>query len=203
MGRVALALAPDIGGATRPLAVLAYPQLLAARRHAGSCGIIAGSLPCAFWLTHMRLWKQPADILTSAALPGCWAALDVGVTSPEAGGAGVDCCVAMHRSMRHAYVAHVHELEVVQGVVYRPVRFRRHRCGGAPWHSRRRSDVVCVATVWCCAAFAVSSASRWRGQRHAYGAFVRVWVGRGGRDWARCCRTVGWVLASPSVWMRW
>ena len=35
---------------------------------------------------------RPPDIFTSAAVSGCWAALDIGVTSPEASGAGEDCC---------------------------------------------------------------------------------------------------------------
>ena len=36
------------------------------------------------------------DILTSAALPGRLAALDIGITSPDAARAGVDCCHAMY-----------------------------------------------------------------------------------------------------------
>ena len=38
---------------------------------------------------------RPADILTSAALPGRLAALDIGISSPDAAGAGDDCCAAM------------------------------------------------------------------------------------------------------------
>ena len=38
---------------------------------------------------------RPADILTSAALPGRLAALDIGVTSPDCAGAGDDCCETM------------------------------------------------------------------------------------------------------------
>ena len=64
---------------------------------------------------------RPADILTSAALPGRLAALDIGVTSPDAAGAGDDCCDAMQRRKRKQYQRHLHELEVVQDTAYRPM----------------------------------------------------------------------------------
>lgn len=63
---------------------------------------------------------RPADILTSAALPGRLAALDIGVTSPEAAGAGDDCCEAMARRKRCDYQMHFAELDTA-GVVYRPL----------------------------------------------------------------------------------
>ena len=64
---------------------------------------------------------RPADILTSAALPGRLAALDIGVTCPEATGAGEDCCDAMYRRKRRAYAPHLRELEEEQDVAYRPM----------------------------------------------------------------------------------
>ena len=63
---------------------------------------------------------RPADILTSAAIPGCSAALDIGVTSPDAAGAGADCCDAMHRRKHRDYATVLAEL-LQQGVTYRPM----------------------------------------------------------------------------------
>lgn len=64
---------------------------------------------------------RPADILTSAALLGRLAALDIGVTCQEATGAGEDCCDAMYRRKRLAYAQHLRELEEAQDVAYRPM----------------------------------------------------------------------------------
>ena len=47
--------------------------------------------------------------------------LDIGVTSPEAGGAGANYCAAMHRHRRHKCAPHLHELEVLRGAAYRPM----------------------------------------------------------------------------------
>jgi hypothetical protein len=63
---------------------------------------------------------RPADILTSAALPGRLAALDIGITSPDATGAGGDCCEAMHRRKLGTYRPHFAELQE-GGVVYKPL----------------------------------------------------------------------------------
>ena len=64
---------------------------------------------------------RPADILTSAALPGRMAALDIGVTNPDAAGAGDDCCDAMYNKKRADYAAYLPELEVRVGIAYRPM----------------------------------------------------------------------------------
>ena len=61
-----------------------------------------------------------ADILTSAAVPGRLAALDIGVTGPDASGAGADCCDAMFNRKRADYAAHLDGLEA-EGVVYKPM----------------------------------------------------------------------------------
>ena len=63
---------------------------------------------------------RPADILTSAAIPGRLAALDIGVTGPDATGAGADCCDAMFNRKRAEYAAHLDELEA-EGIVYQPM----------------------------------------------------------------------------------
>ena len=60
----------------------------------------------------------PADILTSAA-SGSLAALDVGVCSPGAAGAGLDCCSAMVRRKQQAYEPFLGELRE-RGVRYQP-----------------------------------------------------------------------------------
>ena len=62
---------------------------------------------------------RPADVLTTAALPGCTAALDVGVASPDSIGAGPDCCEAMMRRKLGTYSDHFHELSA-RGVRYVP-----------------------------------------------------------------------------------
>ena len=50
---------------------------------------------------------RPADIFTSAAFPGSQAALDIGVCSPDASGAGLDCCEVMWEKKRDHYAAHL------------------------------------------------------------------------------------------------
>jgi len=66
--------------------------------------------------------RRPADILTSAALPGSLAALDIGVTAPDAVGAGSDCVEAMRRRKVGEYAGHVEEL-AEQAIYYRPLTF--------------------------------------------------------------------------------
>ena len=63
---------------------------------------------------------RPADVLTSAALVGRLAALDVGVCSPEAQGAGEDCCNAMHARKLDDYRGHLAELAAA-GITYVPI----------------------------------------------------------------------------------
>ena len=64
---------------------------------------------------------RPADILTSAALPGRLTALDIGITSPDTAGAGHDCCDAMYNRKRQHYRKHLEELEQDQQIAYRPL----------------------------------------------------------------------------------
>ena len=54
---------------------------------------------------------RPADILTSAASPSRLAALDIGIVSPDSGGAGDDCCDAMNTHKRERYAEYIGELE--------------------------------------------------------------------------------------------
>ena len=63
---------------------------------------------------------RPADVLTSAALPGRLAALDVGVVSPDAAGSGPDCCAHMFEQKMKVYREHFEEMEA-GGVIYRPL----------------------------------------------------------------------------------
>ena len=65
---------------------------------------------------------RPADILSSAAIPGRSAALDIGITSPDASGSGDDCCAAMFRRKCQDYSQFEAEL-LLQGIVYRPMVF--------------------------------------------------------------------------------
>ena len=65
---------------------------------------------------------RPADIFSEAAIPGCRAALDVGVTSPNATGAGADCCEAMFQTKLDFYRPHFAELSA-QDIRYMPLVF--------------------------------------------------------------------------------
>ena len=63
---------------------------------------------------------RPADVFTSAAHPGRLSALDVGVTSPEATGAGDDCTESMRLRKLSDYGPHLAALEG-QNIVYHPM----------------------------------------------------------------------------------
>jgi len=62
---------------------------------------------------------RPADVLTSAAIPGRLAALDIGVTSPAAAG-GEDAADAMFQRKVAEHDSQRAELEA-QNIVYRPI----------------------------------------------------------------------------------
>jgi len=74
---------------------------------------------------------RPADVYTEVAFPGSRAALDVGVCSPDASGAGNDCCEAMWQRKRETYADHLEEL-AAQGVRYEPMVFS---CYGRVHHN--------------------------------------------------------------------
>ena len=63
---------------------------------------------------------RPADIFTSAALPGGQAALDIGICSPDATGAGSDCVESMWRRKTAVYAMHLEEIRRT-GVTYVPL----------------------------------------------------------------------------------
>ena len=65
---------------------------------------------------------RPADVLTSAAFPGCLAALDIGVSSPDSSGAGDDCCESMRARKCNDYADYLLELQD-NGVRYQPLTF--------------------------------------------------------------------------------
>ena len=65
---------------------------------------------------------RPADILTSAAFPGCLAALDIGISSPDSSGAGDDCCETMRAKKCSDYEQYFGELEQ-GGIKYQPLIF--------------------------------------------------------------------------------
>ena len=68
---------------------------------------------------------RPADIFTAAALPGCQAALDVGIMAPGASGAGDDCCEAMYQRKLRDYGPYLQEL-ASDGIRYIPLAFLSH-----------------------------------------------------------------------------
>ena len=65
---------------------------------------------------------RPADIYTESALPGGQAALDVGICSPDASGAGDDCCAAMWEKKRRHYGDHLEDM-ARRGLRYVPLVF--------------------------------------------------------------------------------
>ena len=65
---------------------------------------------------------RPADIFTSAAIPGRMAALDIGICSPDAGHAGDDCCEEMMRAKLRTYSLYESSLNA-QGITYKPLVF--------------------------------------------------------------------------------
>ena len=85
---------------------------------ARSCDASAESEPLGLIPSHPTL--RPADILTSAAVSGRLAALDVGIVSPEATGSGLNCVNAMQATKRARYARHREEL-ARENVVYEPM----------------------------------------------------------------------------------
>ncbi len=63
---------------------------------------------------------RPADIFTEAAFPGCQAAMDIGIASPDAAGAGEDCCEAMYQGKMNKYEQHLPAL-TSRGIRYKPM----------------------------------------------------------------------------------
>ena len=84
---------------------------------------------------------RPADIFTTAAIPGGLAALDVGIASPDAAGAGDDCVESMWRKKRGTYAPHFDEMRAF-GVTYVPMVIS---CYGR-WHpeSAVTLERICV-----------------------------------------------------------
>ena len=63
---------------------------------------------------------RPADIYSESALPGGQAALDIGICSPDASGAGVDCCATMWERKRAHYADHLEDMSR-RGLQYVPI----------------------------------------------------------------------------------
>lgn len=69
--------------------------------------------------------SRPADILTSAAVPGRSAALDVCVASPNASGAAGDAAEAAFRRKLNRYRTETRELDAA-GITFRPMVWTSH-----------------------------------------------------------------------------
>ena len=63
---------------------------------------------------------RPADIYSTSALPGGRAALDIGICSPDAAGAGADCCATMWSRKRGHYSDHLDSMDQL-GLRYVPL----------------------------------------------------------------------------------
>ena len=83
---------------------------------------------------------RPADVLTSAFHNGHLAAVDVGVISPSAAGAGRDCVVTMAQRKLERMQPFADELEAA-GVEYQPFAIS---CWGR-MHPTARQMLVCLA----------------------------------------------------------
>ena len=83
---------------------------------------------------------RPADIFTEAAVPGCQAAMDIGITSPDSTGAGDDCCEAMYQEKMVKYQPHLPELTRL-GIRYKPMVLS---CYGR-WHPDSRLTLEAIA----------------------------------------------------------
>ena len=111
---------------------------------------------------------RPADVLTSAATPGRLSAVDVGVTSPEASGAGEDCTEAMRQRKLRYYGQHENELARTN-VVYCPAIWsaygRPHAAGTAiirglarraarrrwqipAWRRQQQAEAAITLEIW-------------------------------------------------------
>ena len=86
-------------------------------RMAASIDTTAETEPEGLIASHPRL--RPADVLTGAFHNGRLAAVDVGIISPSAVGAGNDCVVNMARRKAERMQPHADELEAI-GVQYQP-----------------------------------------------------------------------------------
>ena len=62
--------------------------------------------------------ERPADILTTAALPGAKAACDLTIVSPDAVHAGLDACATAHADKNRKYAPHFRSMQRI-GVVFR------------------------------------------------------------------------------------
>ena len=65
---------------------------------------------------------RPADLFSDSALPGGSAALDIGICSPDASGAGSDCCASMFARKREHYANHLDDM-ARRGLQYMPLVF--------------------------------------------------------------------------------
>ena len=83
---------------------------------------------------------RPADIYSESALPGGRAALDVGICSPDAMGAGADCCDAMWEKKQRRYAEYRDDM-AHQGLVYVPLVFSC--CGRV--HGEATAAIVHIA----------------------------------------------------------
>ena len=63
---------------------------------------------------------RPADIYTEVALPGYHAALDIGICSPDATGAGNDCCESMYIRKMDTYAVHLESM-ASRNLRYKPL----------------------------------------------------------------------------------
>ena len=88
---------------------------LASTVDASSCAEAPGLIPSAPLL-------RPADVFTRAAIPGCQAALDIGISSPDASRAGPDCCESMRKKKLGDYDPYFPELSA-QLIRYVPMTF--------------------------------------------------------------------------------
>ena len=114
---------------------------------------------------------RPADVLTGALGNGL-VALDIGIASPDASGAGEDCVQTMHNKKIEKYAPHQEALQR-QNIEYKPLVFS---CYGRPHPSTTailRTLAKRIARRRGC------SAGEWRFRRLRAKLLVKIWARAG------------------------
>ena len=127
---------------------------------------------------------RPADIFTEAAVPGCQAAMDIGITSPDSTGAGDDCCEAMYRTKMARYEQYLPGL-TRRGIRYKPMILSAY----GRWHPDSLLTMEAIT----------KRAARKRGYMDHRLLLRRALASIGVLVWRRACAMVRSCLPKPTA----
>jgi len=127
---------------------------------------------------------RPADIFTEAAVPGCQAAMDIGITSPDSTGAGDDCCEAMYRTKMAKYEQYLPGL-THRGIRYKPMILSAY----GRWHPDSLLTMEAIT----------KRAARKRGYMDHRLLLRRALASIGVLVWRRACAMVRSCLPKPTA----